>query len=88
MMTPEIKTYSEQQMDRLTQFKRAEGVVTFLREHQSELDRGITVITPDRFVSRAIDRMEAKIIRGAFFGMFEEIMDLGLREEIISERDL
>lgn len=81
-MSIEIRGYTPEQAIRLTQFKRAEGIARFLNEHQTELNRGISVITPDRFVGQAIDKVEAKIIRGALNGMFSEVMDLGLKEEI------
>ena len=85
MVNLEIKTYSCEQIFELTRFKRAARIIASLNEHQKELDGGITAMIPDpdqkgHYV--ALDKIEARVIRGAVGKMFDICLNLDLLEEL------
>lgn len=84
-MSIEIKSYTEEQMWRLTQFQRAAGFIGILREQKGLLGRnGVVILPSGDGVGRGVDKLEARVMIGAFYGMFEECLDLGLKEEVIT----
>ena len=81
-MVEVLKTYSQEQMDRLGQFKRAEGIVQRLLQRQPKLDRGVRVVLFDGNEGHAFDAYQTRAMVGALTGMYMECMDLGLKDAI------
>ena len=86
-MTTELRPYTPEQMGRLTQFRRAEGIVQRLLSRQPELDSGVRIVLFARNEDNAnqgyaIDAYQTRAMLGALTGMYMECMDLGLKEEL------
>lgn len=79
-----LKVYSMEQMNRLNQFRRAEKIVHTLNENQTIFDHNAWLVIPDpsRGLGLAVDRKQAGMMRAALIGMFEELLEIGMREEI------
>ena len=74
-------------MGRLTQFKRAEGIVQRLLSRQPELDSGVRIVLFARNEENAnqgyaIDAYQTRAMLGALTGMYNECFDLGLKDAI------
>lgn len=83
-MKTEIKIYSPEQATRLTQFHRAEKIVGFLRSHDNILKNNCSITITDELGETAtVDKIGARIMTAALYGMFDELLDAGLRTEII-----
>ena len=82
-MTTEIKAYSEQQMDKLAQFKRVNTVLSQIDARKDALEKGQWVVVSEDNNGLAIDKTMANAIVGASVGIFQEGLDMGLKEEMI-----
>lgn len=81
-MTAEISRYTVEQMTRLVQFKRAERLARCLEPHESLLKSGARVSITEGFETREVDLFDAKVIRGAAFGLYDECVALGLGDAV------
>lgn len=79
-----IKPYSVEQFTRLSQFKRARGLLNILNQQETEIAKGNKVMATDKIIQEVhfFDYWEVRILRGALYGMYNEAVSLGLKEEI------
>jgi hypothetical protein len=82
-MPTETKTYSIEQVEKLTQFHRAEGHIRTIFRRWNELTDGVNIMLFDKGSGgKSIDIYEARVMVGALNGLFNEAYDLGLRGEL------
>lgn len=84
MANLEVRTYTPRQAEALYQFRRADALLNQLNTHEDKIARGIKMLMTDRRTqeSRVFGYWEVRMLRGALFGMYNEAVSLGLREEI------
>lgn len=72
-----LKTYTAEQMEKLTRFDRASAFVTIVKKKEPQLEQGHTIVLFDVRTDRslAVERQIAKILIGAAVGMFRELLD-------------
>ena len=79
-----LKVYTEEQADRLTQFKRANDILQILDSRREDLTIGynvqIQVIKETEIM--LFDAEMAGMVRGAVYGLYNESVDMGLKEEV------
>ena len=84
MPNPEIKVYTETQMIKLTQFDRASSTVQFLRSKSRELAAGVSYQFTTPHGDYSFDMDGYWMLSGATSKLFDQLMDMGLKDEVKS----
>lgn len=86
-MAIEAQGYTPTQMNQLSEFRRAEKLVGFLRPQWKALKNGIEVYLADpQGEIIQVDIVGAKVMQGALRGMFNALVDAGLLEALGENR--
>ena len=86
MTTETIKVYSQTQYDKIVEFQRADAIVRYCKSKEEDLWMGHGVILTDLIrggPSRSIDQFDVHMFVGALVGMFTEMLELGLYNEVL-----
>ena len=83
-MNIEIKAYSEVELRKLIQFDRTIIVTQFLRQHQEKLNENMAFTFKDQATQQIVifDRVMYLITLGMGGKLFNQLIDLGLKEEV------
>ena len=84
MPNPEIKVYTETQMIKLTQFDRCSATIAFLRSKSRELSMGASYQVNTQEASYTFDMDGYWMLSGATSKLFNQLMDMGLKDEVKS----
>ena len=81
-MTEHLKVYTEEQMIRVSQFKRANDLLKAVVSREDEVAKGTIWVKDNLGVGHNFDFWELRMLRGALFGLYNEAVSLGVKEEV------